>query len=350
MTILLLSLMGVAVAITYSRVSSERRITGDSRAQLGAFAVAQSGLNRYLSTVAAKPGWNTTVTYNDLPGGTAVVDVRQVRESTITLLPSIYAITARGTYTGGKRYDALTPAAERTVATYALWTPASFDLNGAITSLNGMVKNGSSGTLSGFDNCGAAAAIPGVTVPGGSAVGGTYSGPVTPINGNPEDVATDLGPPGPAGTAVNEVDIDWAGIIAGTYLPPDYTLPSWPTATQFNDWPVVRVNNSAGPEYTLTGDGKGILIVTGDFKMNGSLKWEGLMLIGGKLTSSGSNTVYGAVVSGLNVKLGQTVGASDIAAGTKTYQYDSCAIQRALAHVGSIQRVRNGWTDNWSSY
>ena len=44
LTVLLLSLMGVAVAITYSRIASERRITGDSRAQLGAFAVAQSGL------------------------------------------------------------------------------------------------------------------------------------------------------------------------------------------------------------------------------------------------------------------------------------------------------------------
>jgi hypothetical protein len=36
--------------------------------------------------------------------------------------------------------------------------------------------------------------------------------------------------------------------------------------------------------------------------------------------------------------------------GTKSYQYDSCALARALGKIGSLQRVRNGWTDAWSSY
>lgn len=354
LTVLLLSLMGVAVAITYSRVSSERHITGDRKAQLGAFAVAQSGLNRYLSTIAAKPvgPYPITVTYNDLPGGTARVDLVQLRESTTTLLPAIYSITSRGTYTGGKRYDVRAPAAERSVGTYALWTPTPFDLNGAVTSINGVAKSGTSGILSGYDNCGAQPPIPGVSVPGGGpgGVGATYTGPPDALAGNPEDVAANLGTAGLAGTAKDEVDIDWAAIVGGTKLPPNYTLPSWPTAAQFNNWPVVKVNNTAGPEYTLTGDGKGILIVTGDFKMNGSLRWDGLILVGGKLTSSGNNTVYGAVVAGLNIKLGIAVGASDIASGNKTYQYDSCALARALGKVGSIQRVRNGWTDSWASY
>jgi hypothetical protein len=30
--------------------------------------------------------------------------------------------------------------------------------------------------------------------------------------------------------------------------------------------------------------------------------------------------------------------------GTKAFQYNSCS------HVGSLQRLRNGWTDTWSSY
>jgi hypothetical protein len=36
--------------------------------------------------------------------------------------------------------------------------------------------------------------------------------------------------------------------------------------------------------------------------------------------------------------------------GTKDYQYDSCALTRALGHIGSLQRVRNGWIDTWASY
>jgi hypothetical protein len=340
-----LALMGVAVAISYTQVSAERRLSSDSKAQVGAFAVAQSGLSRYLSNTTSKPGASVDVTYNDLPGGTALVSLRMLRESTTTLLPAVYVITSRGTNTSAKRYSSLIPSAQRTVATYALWTPAPLDVNGAITSLSGMDKSGSSGSMSGVDHCGVNPAIAGVAVPNG-----TYTGPVTPINGNPDDTPVGLGTPGPAGTAKDEVDIDWAGIVAGTYLTPNYVLPSWPTAAQFNSWPIVRVNNTAGPEYTLTGNGKGILIVTGDLKINGSLSWEGLILAGGKLTSSGNNTVYGAVVAGLNIKLGMAASPADIASGTKTYQYDSCALNRALSKIGSLERVRNGWTDTWSSY
>jgi len=350
LTILVLALLGVAVAITYARLSSERRTTSDGQAELQAFAVAQSGLSRYLSTLTSgptMPAASVTVTYNDLPGGTAQVNVRKLRDTTTHLnqLPAIYVISSRGTNTTAKRYGASTPPAERTVATYALWTPAPIDINGAVTSLSGMDKSGSSGIMSGVDNCGAAAAVPGVAVPGG-----TYTGPVDAINGSTGNIPSNLGTPGPAGTAKDEVDLDWAGIVAGTYLAPNYVLPSWPSAAQFNNWPIVKVNNTGGPEYTLTGGGQGILIVTGDFKMNGSLRWDGLILVGGKFTSSGNNTVYGALVAGLNVKLGIATSASDIASGTKTLQYDSCALRRALGKIGSIQRVRNGWTDTWASY
>jgi hypothetical protein len=57
----------------------------------------------------------------------------------------------------------------------------------------------------------------------------------------------------------------------------------------------------------------------------------------------------GAVIGGLNVKLGEMVPVSQMN-GTKSYQYDSCALARALGKIGSLQRVRNGWTDTWSSY
>ena len=351
LTILLLALMGVAVAISFTRVSSERRTTGDGRAQLGAFAVAQSGLNRFLSTLNGKPvgPYPVTVTYNDLPGGTAQVDLRQLRESTTTLLPALYVITSRGTYTGGKTYDALAPAAQRTVATYALWTPAPFDLNGAFTSLNadGVRVNGSSARMSGTDRCGAGAAIPGI-----ASVGAQYDGQVAVLSeGNPPGVPVNLGTGGTGGTADQEVDIDWGAIRAGTMLPPDYTYPTWPSAGQFNGWPVTRVNGDLNP---LPSNGKGILIVTGDLVINGTSPvrtWEGIIMVGGTLTGNGASNIYGAVITGLNIKVGIPVtGLNDLGNGTKRYQYDSCALTRALGRIGSIQRVRNGWNDTWSSY
>jgi type II secretory pathway pseudopilin PulG len=348
LTILVIAILGVAAAISFARLSSERRITGDSQAQVDAFTVAQSGLNNYIAGRNAKPGPSQDTTFTTLPGGTAVVSLRMLRESTTTLLPAVYVITSRGTATGAMRYDARSPAAERTVATYALWTPAPLDLDAAVTTLGGMDKAGGSGTMDGTDACGVMPPIPGVAVASGSGVNGTnYTGATGPIDGDPDNTPLNLGTNGPSGTAKDEIDVDWAGIVAGSVLPPDYVYPSWPGS--FADWPVVRINNNPGSDFDLPGNGQGILIVTGNLLINGSNSWDGLVLVGGTVRSNGTNAVRGAVIAGLNVKLGQIVGPSQMN-GTKSYRYDSCALTRALGHIGSLQRVTNGWTDTWPSY
>jgi type II secretory pathway pseudopilin PulG len=344
LTIIVIAIMGVAVAITFARLSSERRVNADGQAQVDAFTVAQSAVSNYLSTRNGKPGASQDTTYTNLPGGTATVSLRMLRESTTTLLPAVYIITARGSATGAKRYDSRIPPAQRQVATYALWTPAPLDLDAAITTLGGMNKAGGAGTMNGTDACGAAAAIAGVALASGTGVNGTnYTGATGPIDGNPDNTPVSLGTNGPAGTAKDQVQIDWSGIVNGTVLPPDYVYPTWPAS--FANWPVIKANG----DLTLPGNGQGILIVTGNLTINGSNTWQGLILVGGSVNSNGSNTNRGAVVAGLNTKLGQIVGQSSMN-GTKSYQYDSCALARALGHIGSLQRVRNGWTDSWSSY
>ncbi len=349
LTILAIAILGVAVAISFARLSSERRITGDGQAQVDAFTVAQSGLNNYLATRNGKPDPSQDTTFTTLPGGTALVSPRMLRESTTTLLPAVYVITSRGTATGARRYDARTPPAERTVATYALWTPAPLDLDAAFTSLSGLHKDGNSGALDGNDGCVGSGlpAIPGVAVPNG-----TYTGHTNPINGNPDNAPVGLGTQGPAGTAKDEVDIDWSGITAGAVLPPDYRYPAqpWPTADQFAEWPVVRVDGDFSVPAGAAASGKGILIVTGNMTISGNRTWDGLVLVGGTFLSEGNNTIRGALITGLNVKLGMAVPPTAIGEGQKTFQYNSCALTRALGHVGSLQRVRNGWIDTWSSY
>jgi hypothetical protein len=357
LSILVIGLLGTAVAITYARLSAERRLTGDAKAEIDAYTVAQSGLARYFAnlTNGVRPASSGNVTYNDLPNGSARVDWRLIRDETPgpPILPAIYVITSRGTNTAAKRYGPTTPAAQRTVATYALWTPAPFDLNAALTTLTSINKNGSSGEMSGIDACGVMPTIPGVAVPstGGpppAPVVPQYSGATGPIDGNPDNQPVGLGSPGPAGDARNQVGIDWAGIIQSPIsdiLPHDYLYPQWPTVGQFGSWPVVRVNG----DFSLPSDGKGILVVTGNMTLSGSTNWDGLILVGGTLTSNGNNHTRGAVIAGLNVKLGQTVGPSELN-GNKTYEYDSCALTHALGHIGSLQRVRNGWTDTWPSY
>jgi type II secretory pathway pseudopilin PulG len=352
LSLLVLVMLGFSVAVAYARLSSERRITTDAQAQMNAFTVAQSGLARYMELVSTKPAASPAdIVYNDLPNGTATITIRMLRESTTTLLPAVYVISSRGTNTTAKRFSSLAAPAQRTVATYALWTPTPFDLNGALTSLTGVDKSGVSGALDGNDHCVAAGGnqppIAGVALPTGG-----YTGQTSPINGNPDDTPVGLGTGGPGGSAKDQVSIDWAGIVAGTQLPPNYTYPSWPgpiTSPNWAQWPVVKVNG----DLLLPTSGKGILIVTGDLRINGAvppLQWDGIVLIGGVLDLNGNSAIYGAAITGLNVKLGNTVPNYTIASGTKIIQYDSCNLNRALSHIGSLQRVRNGWTDTWSSY
>jgi hypothetical protein len=60
--------------------------------------------------------------------------------------------------------------------------------------------------------------------------------------------------------------------------------------------------------------------------------------------------VQGAVISGLNVKIGLAVSTSisDFGNGTKTYEYDSCAVAAALAGFGTLTPLSNTWIDNWA--
>ena len=93
LTIIVIAVLAVSVAITYARISSERRTTSDQSAQLEAFQVAQAGLSQYLGTRTAKPGASQDTTYTDLPGGTALISLRMLRESTTTLLPAVYVLS-----------------------------------------------------------------------------------------------------------------------------------------------------------------------------------------------------------------------------------------------------------------
>jgi hypothetical protein len=63
--------------------------------------------------------------------------------------------------------------------------------------------------------------------------------------------------------------------------------------------------------------------------------------------SNGNNNVQGAVISGLNYLLGQSVEESDAGNGNKTYQYNSCNVASALGRFGSLVPLPNTWVDNW---
>ena len=163
--------------------------------------------------------------------------------------------------------------------------------------------------------------------------------------------------------AAEETFINWQGIVNGTALTPDVTIPpqSFPSSTAFANpayWPVILVNNASGLPYnSLSIKGQGILIVTGNLIINGGMEWSGIILVGGTVTGNGTNGIYGSIVTGLNTKLGPNaatiataMGGSTLGLGTKRIIYNSCNIAKALAGFGGLVTYPNTWFDNWASF
>jgi hypothetical protein len=353
MAVLLLLVTTGAVMVTLTQESTERRVLDSETAGLEALVLAESGLER----VAAQgmnwtwegtsgPFPRTDSAYVRLTGLGSEIGIEGFAEVIVNRLwenaagdSALFLIRSRGVRTLGGWSRA--PAGVRTVTRVARWHPATIDVPSAWTSLGGLRKNGNAGSLDGYDGCGEQPAKAGVAVP----VYPGYSGHEGPLNGEPPLLHLGADPQ-EAGDAIN---IDWATIVSG--IPePDYYVPATPWGEiDFDRWPIVYVTE---PDFTLPdAGGRGILIAPGNLTISGEYLWQGVVLVGNKLTSNGNNTVSGATISGLNVKLGMAVEESDVGNGTKTFEYNSCHVARAMdSFGGGLQPMENTWMDSWLGY
>jgi hypothetical protein len=146
------------------------------------------------------------------------------------------------------------------------------------------------------------------------------------------------------------VQVDWVTILSTMAMSADVAIPggAWPSFTDSNYWPVIFVDQAS--DFSLPSSGRGMLIVRNNVTIGGSAQWDGIILVGGMLTLNGNVTINGALVTGLNVLLGQSVPASDIGNGTKTVRYDSCKVESAMQRFNGLAPLRNSSADNWSSY
>ena len=338
--LLVIMVLTIMVAGGFSLVSAERRSVADQKSQISAFRIAEQGLEIFLvrrdSIMAGMPGYTKVPGAKDsvrlqMTGGYADVSLTRLRP-VIGSQSGLYVVRSKGVETVGAY--AGTPQGVRTVAQYVLWEPAPMQVLAGWTALSGLQKNGGSGTLGGIDLCGDSAAVAGVVVP----VNPGYTGKVVAVGNPPID-----------SVAPDSVAIDWNAIVNLGSIQPTITIPggSWPTAAlaDTNYYPIIRING----DFTLPSSGQGMLIVTGHLTISGSTTWKGVLLVGGDITSNGNNGIQGATVSGLNVKLG-TYTPSSTANGTKQYNYNSCAVARATTLMGALVTLRNTWVDNWVEY
>ena len=335
--VMVIAVLTIMIAGGFSLVSAERRSVADQKSQISAFRIAEQGLEMYLVRrdslgLVGVPGAKDSVRLT-LEGGYADVSLTRIRPVQGSL-SGLYVVRSKGVETTGAY--AGTPEGVRTVAQYVLWEPAPMQVLAGWTAISGLDKNGTAGTLGGFDACGDSAAVAGVAVP----VNPGYDGKTSAATGVPPiDTIT-----------VADVKIDWDGIINKNIIKPTIILPggTWPQAqfdTDTTFYPIIRVNG----DFVMPSSGRGMLIVTGSLTLNGNVGWKGVLLVGNDIVSNGINGIGGATISGLNVKLGTYVKGS-VANGTKSYTYNSCEVAKATTTAGALVTLRNTWVDNWVEY
>ncbi|MEP6509134.1 MAG: hypothetical protein ABJC63_13000 [Gemmatimonadales bacterium] len=341
--ILVIGILSISIAAGFSLVISERRGVDDQKAQVSAFVLAEEGLQTFfvkrdsLGFTTKPPGVRDGPIRIYFTGGYADVELDRIR-SPVGSLSGLYVVRSKGTQTQGA--IGTTPAGVRTVAQYATWDIADINVEAGWTAISGIQKNGASGSFLGVDACRDSAAIAGVAVP----VVPGFNRPAT------ADSTAYLGQT--VNDAARAVEVDWAGIVGGTAITPNFFVPpdAIPSFADTTFYPTIYINLNVVDAQSLN-NGRGLLIVKGNLDTgNGSnFNWKGVVLVGGDLTGNGSNNVQGAIISALNAKLGQTVPINTVN-GTKTYQYNSCEVAKALRGMGALVPLQNTWVDNWVEY
>jgi hypothetical protein len=357
MTILVTVVLSAALTAAFLATASETTTNISIRGQSRAFMVAQMALERYLQAPDTMTTCPTCDTLRTTPlvetyakavdSDSAYITVTRIRHQSGRTIPAVYFIQSRGVdkrFKLGGRLSGID--AERSVGLYAQWNTNTMQVLSAWTSLTGLQKVGTAGLLSGIDECGQMPTIAGTAVGKGDL---DYKGHTSWAQGSPPIDTSKT----PAELAAS-MQIDWNSIINGNSIVPDFTVPdqAFPEAGWFvsdtTRWPIIRIKTP----FILPHKGRGLLIIDGDFTIDGSNMWDGIILVGGKLTSNGNNTVAGAVVSGLNVLLPNAppIDASTFndsqANGNKTYQYNSCKVARATKALQRYRVLANTWADN----
>jgi hypothetical protein len=342
--ILVIGILTISIAAGFTLVNAERRGVDDQKAQVSAFVLAEQGLETFfvkrdsLGFTSKPPGVKEGPVRINLKGGYADVQLDRVRPP-VGSLAGLYVVRSKGTQTQGAIGG--TPAGVRTVAQYAAWEPAGLEVLAGWTAISGIKKNGNSGSFLGTDACADSAAIAGVAVP------------LVPGFNQPETADSVEYLEETVNESARQVEIDWAGILSGSALTPDYIVPpdEIPSFADTTFYPVILMKGTGSIGSSLLNGGRGVLIVEGnlDTGSGATFNWKGVVLVGGDITGNGNNYIQGAIISALNAKLGQTVPINTVN-GTKQYQYNSCEVAKALMSLGALVPLPNTWVDNWVEY
>ena len=361
MAILVLALMTAGVVAAYSSTTAETVSNNAMRSQDRAYQLAEAGLQQFMvrrgtsgfcsncvtDPAAADSEWTRV----SLTGGYADVVAMRVRPP-IGSAPAIFFIRSTGTDTTIKLGGAGAAIyAKRTIGQYGTFATASIKAIAAVTSLNGFTETvtGAAAPIVGADQCSGSpgGTLAGLVIPPGGQYTGTGGAP-TGSPGRDSTMSLD--------SLKKRIGIDWNAIINNDAIPADITIPggSFPGTFTFafqpNYYPVIRVKTN---NYNIPNYGRGILIADSNLVIPSNETFDGIVLVGGRLTASGSGTNQGVYITGLNYLLPGAVNPAsgvtsdnDQMANSKRFHYNSCYVANAADKLKVYFGWSNSWTDN----
>lgn len=346
----LLALVGLTALATggFLLTNADAKVSENFQSSRVAFHAAQSGLETFTATTPTPPPASATY---DLGGDMSAT----VTATTLNAANQVYLVEATGSYTT-PRGDVVQRRTGRVMLLENSTVPAP---NSAMFAPTGMHKNGQAGTISGYDaaftvgddsqlsDCpsGGGQHVNGIEVQNG---GYTQNGGNQPVpEGDPHDILER-----PQDQMVNDLDIPWADIVNGNALRAGHRVQDggeWPDFDELSDddYPVVFASDTSGLRVGPEKSGRGVLVVRGDLTMDGSFSWDGIVMVGGSITSNGNQTIEGAVFTGLNLKLGESVGQLSIGNGTKTFRYHSCNFHMAQQSLAKMENLPGTWYESF---
>lgn len=337
-TLLVTTLLTVMLTAAFILVSAEYRTTDNSLAASRALSLAQAGLQSYFAQNRNLTGSTTydSVRYAYSTGYADVVAQRLHAAASSAL--ALWVARSSGYDT--VRVQPGQTNGKRVVAQLAQLNPGTIPARASFVAPNGVTMSATGANpIDGTDwgGCSPQSDTTGLTVPLGGYGGSTAPQPA----GNPS-----LEQIGTATTIIDSTRIDWASLLAGNFTP-DYigTLPAAGNSTYQTHYFTTDVTIPSGQR-------RGLLVVTGDVTLASGMRWDGIIIAGGHITATSTSfTVYGMIISGLNLSLGQVVTANQVRRGFgRRIRWASCNAGPTVTALSALVPVRNGWVDTWTTY
>ena len=373
-TLMVTTLLTVMLTASFLLVTAEQRMTDGAYGSSYALALAQSGLESYLSQ---NRDFAATQTYDSvrvpLSGGYADVVATQVRGPGAAAGSPLALWVVRSRGVAASLVAAGQVQATRTVAQFAEMHPGQLPARAAMVALNGVAKlvGGGGTAVNPFSGVNFAAAVPGCTSPAQadtfaiSVPAGTYyyskSANIPDPNGvpDPDGDGVEQAPFATWSSLYDSTHLDWLSLVGGSILP-DYTIPAGAPQTS-PPWPTPSSNQyllgyALGDVTVPPSSGmRGLLVVTGNVTMLAGSHWDGIIVAGGMLNDAAGGIIHGMAVTGLNQVLGATVPQDTIPQGAASgyharVQWSWCYAQGAVRSLGSLVPIRNAWVDSWFTY